>query len=173
MKQLMEEIMFHRGMTIKHLEYSKDNLIDAQNKLRMGTYANKLVMFDPFKCVYEEIVNEPDEEKLTLGGKKLPKLNEEFQVQGSNREFSRTTYVLLDKGTLPTGKTEEQIEKSEEENFPYRDILNQSFMRYNQFFAFGATITIPGDFTLHAGDAIFLDVPLLENARRAKRKRDG
>jgi|TARA_R100000030_G_scaffold26664_1_gene19405 hypothetical protein len=150
------------------LEFSKDNLIDAQNKLRMGTYANKLVMFDPFKCVYEEIVNEPDEEKLTLGGKKLPKLNEEFQVQGSNREFSRTTYVLLDKGTLPTGKTEEQIEKSEEENFPYRDILNQSFMRYNQFFAFGATITIPGDFTLHAGDAIFLDVPLLENARRQK-----
>tara|TARA_Y100001938_G_scaffold72819_1_gene100997 strand:- start:242 stop:499 length:258 start_codon:yes stop_codon:yes gene_type:complete len=35
-------------------------------------------------------------------------------------------------------------------------------MRYNQFLSFTATITIPGDFTLHAGDAIFLDVPLLE-----------
>ena len=143
------------------IEYSKNNLVDAQNKLRMGTYSNKCVLFDPFNCFYEVVVNEPSED-LELAGKNLPKLNPDFNIPGKYKEFSRTTFYLLDKGTLPTGDTKEQIEKSDEENLEYKDILNQSFMRYNQFFAFAATITIPGDFTLHAGDAIFLDVPMLE-----------
>jgi hypothetical protein len=34
-------------------------------------------------------------------------------------------------------------------------------MRYNQLFASKCTITIAGDFSLHAGDVIFLDVPEL------------
>ena len=32
-------------------------------------------------------------------------------------------------------------------------------MRMNQVFSQKTTITIPGDFTLHAGDAIFVDAP--------------
>ena len=92
----------------------------------------------------------------------INKLNKELEVPGAEREFSRTTYYLLDKGTLPSGNTTQQIEKSEEENFEYRDVLNQSIMRYNQFISFAASITIPGDFSLHAGDMIHLDVPLLE-----------
>ena len=35
-------------------------------------------------------------------------------------------------------------------------------MRYNQFLTFTADITIPADYSLHAGDVIHLDVPLLE-----------
>jgi hypothetical protein len=70
--------------------------------------------------------------------------------------------MLLDKGTLPTGKTNQQVEKSKEENFDPQNILNQAIMRYNQLFSAITTITIPGDFSLHAGDAVFIDAPELQ-----------
>ena len=66
---------------------------------------------------------------------------------------------------MPTGDTNQQIEKSDEENFEYKDILNQSIMRYNQFFSSMATVTIPGDFSLSAADMVYLDVPQLEEER--------
>ena len=150
----------------KALEYSKDNLINAQSKLRVGTNTTRVVLFDPFRCVYEvktlESKQIEENDKYKTGGKKLPTFNKELNVPGKDKEFSRTTFHILDTGSLPTGNTEQQIEKSGEENFEYGAIVNQSIMRYNQFLSFSASITIPADFDLHAGDAIYLDVPLLE-----------
>ena len=34
-------------------------------------------------------------------------------------------------------------------------------MRYNQLYSIKTTITIAGDFSLHAGDAVFVDAPEL------------
>lgn len=149
------------GYDAKALEYSKDNSIDVQEKLQMGTYSTRTILFDPFTCYYEVVVeNAKDKESsLTLAGKELPTLNPEFNREGANKDFSRTTYMLLDKGTLPTGNTTQQIEKSTEQNFDPKKILNQSIRRYNQLFSVMITITIPGDFSLHAGDAIFIDAP--------------
>ena len=150
----------------KALEYSKDNLINAQSKLRVGTNTTRVVLFDPFRCTYEvrtlESKQIEENDKYKTGGKKLPTFNKELNVPGKDKEFSRTTFHILDTGSLPTGNTEQQIEKSGEENFEYGAIVNQSIMRYNQFLSFSASITIPADFDLHAGDAIYLDVPLLE-----------
>ena len=73
--------------------------------------------------------------------------------------------MLLDKGTLPAGDTKQQIDKSTEENFDAKNILSQSTMRYNQLFTSKSEVTIPGDFSLHAGDAIFMDAPP-ENAKK-------
>ncbi len=67
--------------------------------------------------------------------------------------------MLIDTGTLPTGDTKQQIKKSKEKNFDPKNILNQSTMRYNQFFSTSIEITITGDFSLHAGDYIFIDSP--------------
>ena len=67
-------------------------------------------------------------------------------------------YFVLDTGTLPTGDSNTQIKKSGEEiSYPSKHSL-PSIMRYNQLFTSQVTITIPGDFSLHAGDAIFLDM---------------
>jgi len=85
----------------------------------------------------------------------------EFDVAGLNKEFSRTTYYLLDTGTLPTGNTRQQIGKSQEVNFDVKNILNQSIMRYNQLYSSMITVTIAGDFSLHAGDVVYVDVPEL------------
>ncbi len=156
------------GYDIKALEYSKDNAIDVQKKLQMGAFSTRTVLFDPFNCTYQVITPSADQKKSAYktAGKDLPKLNDEFNKSGSNKDFSRTTYMLLDRGTLPTGggkgKGSEQVKKSGEQNFEPQSILNQSIMRYNQLYSQQAKITIPGDFSLHAGDVIFLDVPELQ-----------
>ena len=151
------------GYDIKALDYAKDNSVDVQDKLQMGAFSTRTILFDPFNCFYQVITPNAKEreESLKLAGKELPVLNKEFDRGGKNKEFSRTTYYLLDKGTLPAGTTKQQIEKSKEENFEYKDILNQSIMRYGQLFSMKTTITIPGDFSLHAGDVVFLDAPEL------------
>ena len=156
------------GYDAKALDYVKDNAVNVQDKLQMGAFSTRTVLFDPFNCYYEVITpNAKEKEKsLKLGGKELPVLNKEFNREGNNKEFSRTQYMLLDKGTLPTGggtgKGQEQLNKSKEENFLPKDILNQAIMRYGQLFSQKSTITIAGDFSLHAGDVIFLDAPELQ-----------
>lgn len=156
------------GYDVKALEYQKDNNINVQNKLQMGAFSTRTILFDPFSCYYEVITPSAEQKKgsYKTAGKDLPKLNDEFERPGKNKEFSRTTYYLLDKGTLPTGsgsgKGSEQIKKSKEQNFEPKEILNQSIMRYGQLFSQKSTITIPGDFSLHAGDVIFVDAPELQ-----------
>ena len=158
------------GYDVKALDYEKDNRVDIQDKLQMGAFSTRTILFDPFSCFYQVVTEsaKDKEESLKLAGKELPVLNKEFdrQGQGRNKEFSRTQYMLIDKGTLPagtgTGKSQQQIQKSKEENFEPAAILNQSIRRYGQLFSSKATITIAGDFSLHAGDVVFLDVPELQ-----------
>jgi hypothetical protein len=163
------------GYDAKALDYSKDNRVDVQEKLQMGAFSTRTVLFDPFTCYYEVLTpNAKEKEKsLKLGGKELPVLNPEFNRTGQNKDFSRTTYMLLDKGSLPTGDTKQQIEKSREENFEPKDILNQAIMRYNQLYSIKTTITIAGDFSLHAGDAIFMDAPELAPETKDVSKENG
>jgi len=156
------------GYDVKALEYEKDNRVDVQDKLQLGAFSTRTILFDPFSCFYQVITAsaKDKEESLKLAGKELPVLNKEFDRAGRNKEFSRTQYMLIDKGTLPagtgTGKNQQQLQKSKEENFEPAAILNQSIRRYGQLFSSKATITIAGDFSLHAGDVVFLDVPELQ-----------
>lgn len=140
---------------------------DIVKKLEAGTYSTRTILFDPFDCYYE-VINPntqggesipASEKKLKKAGKNLPKINPKFNVEGKNKDFSKTKYYLIDRGSLPTGPTEEQIRKSKDPNFDPRRILNQSSMRYNQLFSSKTTITIFGDFSLHAGDLIWIDPP--------------
>jgi len=154
------------GYDIKALEYEKDNRVNIQKKFEMGAYSTRTIVFDPFNCYYEIInpIAENTKDSLKTGGKDLPsrRINKEFIREGYNKEFSRTQYMLIDTGTLPTGDTKQQIQKSKEPNFDPKRILNQSSMRYNQLFAFTCTILIPGDFSLHAGDLVKFDAPELQ-----------
>lgn len=144
------------GYDGKVLEQQADNAVNAQEKFQMGAYGTRLIVFDPFNCYYEVVKQTAESAKkgTKLAGKDLPKLNDKFKS-----DFTRTTYMLIDKGTLPTGSTKQQIEKSTEQNFESKNVLNQAIRRYNQMFAGMQTITIAGDFALHAGDVIFLDTP--------------
>ena len=164
------------GYDQKILRFQKMNNVNVQEKLKMGTFTNRTVLFDPFTCYYEVKTVSPGGD-LKTGGKELfldECRNKEFDIQGENKEFSRTQYFLLDKGTAPTGNADQQIEKSGEENFEYGQIANQSMMRYNQLYAMRASITIAGNFSLHAGDAIFIDSPGLQKKNTSDvDRRDG
>ena len=161
------------GYDMKALQFEKENAVNVQNKLRMGAYSTRTVVFNPFNCKYEVLGKEAkkveEEEGIQTAGESLPVFNPEFNVDGKKIDFSRTMYMLLDTGSLPTGEaekpvatTKKQLEKSESQNYQPAKILAQSVMRYNQLFAAMNTITIAGDFSLHAGDAIFVDAPELE-----------
>tara|TARA_B100000131_G_scaffold222820_1_gene214389 strand:- start:219 stop:581 length:363 start_codon:yes stop_codon:yes gene_type:complete len=70
--------------------------------------------------------------------------------------------MLVDPGVLPPGDTKEQVGVSTEPRFKAQQILNQGIRRYNQMFSAQQTVTIAGDFTLHAGDAIYIDTPSIK-----------
>jgi|TARA_Y100000289_G_scaffold51136_1_gene52166 hypothetical protein len=149
------------GYDIKALSFSKDNIQNTEDKERVGARDTRIVTFDPFNGLYKiSTPNSGDtEDSITTGGEKLPTQNPELIRPGANKNFSRTTYALKDTGSLPSGTTEQQLEKSKDENLKVEKVLNQSIMRYNQFFSFKAEVVIPGDFSLHAGDAVYIDSP--------------
>jgi len=163
------------GYDLKALEYSRDNAVNVQGKHMMGGYSTRCISFNPFSCEYSEEILSADtslsgltgeapgnQEELTLAGKNFWQSNKEFDSEELNKSFTRTTWNIKDTGTLPGGKTDQQIDKSKEENFELENIFNQSIQRYQQLFGQVSTVVVAGDFSLHAGDAVFIDAPKLE-----------
>ena len=154
-----------KGYHIKALTLDVDNRINVEQKKALGATNTKSVKIDPFTTQYE--VTKFDafatQDKLKLAGKELPPDNTVFDTKPS-----RTTFFFTTTGQQHMGKSEEQIEKSKDENFKKSDVVNQAIMRYNQLFAFQITITIPGEFSLHAGDTVYMDIPeISESENRA------
>lgn len=144
------------GYDIKALTYVNNNRMNVQKKLMLGYQSTKIETFNPYTLQYSvSTLNSEDfVDAYQLGGKELFKLNPEFESEGS-----RKTFVIQSVGVNPTGTTDQQLKKSKDEDFEFTKILNQSIMRYNQLFSSKVEITIPGDFSLHAGDVIQFDAP--------------
>ena len=149
---------------IKALTLDTDNRVNVQKKLAQGAYNIRSIAINPFNTNYEvktiDAFDPKVQEKLKLAGKGLPTQNEVFTKNGADANFSRTTYYLTTVGQKHIGDPDtDQIQKAEDENFEKNEVVNQSIMRYNQLFASQITITIPGEFSLHAGDVVFMDIP--------------
>ena len=152
------------GYDLKALEYSRDSANNVQGKMMMGAFSNQIATFDLYNPDFseEELSSEKGGESkgsqssLTLAGEELPLYNKDYYVP------TRLSWSVLDTGSQPGGTTEEQLDKSKEENFDLKNIFNQSIMRYNQLFSSTVTVTVGGDFSLHAGAAIFIDGPTLK-----------
>ena len=148
------------------IKMSMSNRFDAAQKLRSGVYNTKLILFDPFNCQYDEIKEGVDTESdgTTNAGLKLPVINKKF-----DKIPTRTTFMLRDTGVLPTGDVEEQVKKNEEEIFEVANVLNQAIRRYSQFSIGAVEVDIFGDFSLHAGQTIFIDAPTTEQGEDVKK----
>ena len=162
------------GYDVKALTYSKDNVADLTKKQRMGAWDTKLSTFDLYSFTWEEseFNAEDSQQYLKLAGKSFPKLNEELNKEGEYWNATRGTFMVLSPGNLVEGSglgaSQEQLTKSKEKNFEAKKILNQSIMRYNQLFTSKVNITIPGDFSLRAGDAVWFDsVDVKESKNKA------
>ena len=148
------------------IKMSMSNRFDAAQKLRSGVYNTKLILFDPFNCQYDEIKEGVDTESdgTTNAGLKLPVINKKF-----DKIPTRTTFMLRDTGVLPTGDVKEQVKKNEEEIFEVANVLNQAIRRYSQFSIGAVEVDIFGDFSLHAGQTIFIDAPTTEQGEDIKK----
>jgi hypothetical protein len=150
------------GYNRKIFSYSFDNSIKIDNLLKSGAFTNSsLVSFDPYTNNFEE--NEfSDVERLksrNIGGLEPPKIAGDLDIWN---KASRISYRFNDTGTLPPGTNlEKQLEFSDELNFNTDEILRQSYTRYNNLFAIKLSVTIAGDFGVHAGDLIECDFPEL------------
>ena len=148
------------GYQVKAVEYEKDNKINVQDKFKMGFQSTRIITFNPFDGYYEVKNSEAKTDDIDTAGKELPTMSKELKCEGQGKDYTRTTYYIKDIGTLNSGNTsEEQVGKSKEENFEFSEIENQAIRRYNQLYSAETSITIPGDFSLHAGDTLRIDGP--------------
>ena len=146
------------GYDVKAMSYETD-IADASKQSEQGSKKTKQITFDPANFNFTHVVlsaieavgNAAQFEPLKTAAEELPKFNPNFL-----EEAARTTISLLDSGTTKT------LDDSESENYTTKDIENQSIMRYNQMFATRVSVTIPGSFSLHAGDLVFFDGPSLQ-----------
>ena len=156
------------GYDVKALSLDMDNRIDVQKKKQMGAYSTRSFLLDPFKGIWESVtenaLGQEGKEKvkdgnLKLAGEGLPNLNASFDKDEADTGFTRTTWNMISTGQLNFGPIADQLDKSKKINFDYSKVFNQSIRRYNQVFASQITIVIPGNFSLHAGDTVFMDIP--------------
>lgn len=154
----------------KILNYDMNRSVDLGSNLTLGAYNNRTIYFDPYQFKYTAKtfnITEQEGVKHTGGS------NEDFDF--INPIFTETPTrlmsAILDLGTLPTGAdAKAQLERwasnTEESNDKVMDRMVQSIMRYNQMYSVVTSITIPGDFSLRAGDIIQCDFPRVSGDTR-------
>ena len=156
------------GYDAKVLTYDINRDIDLQENLMLGTYNNRSIFFDYFAFNYKVVPF-----NITEQSKKIAIAGKEGKNDNVAKEFTasptRLMNHVLDVGTLPKGITttaqlEDWKNDPAESNFKAEDIMVQSIMRYNQIFSIKTQITIPGDFSIKAGDLVTLDVPELKGS---------
>jgi len=149
----------------KILSVNIERDIDLQQNLTLGTYANRSLFFDfaGMKYIVRDYnVDENQKDRIkNAGSQEITWVAEEFR-KGPSRLMNH----ILDVGVLPPGTTpEEQLahwkKNKEKPTYDAANTMVQSIMRYNQLFTIKTNITIPGDFSLRAGDLIHCDFPEL------------
>lgn len=150
------------GYDRKILNYDLKRSVDLQSNLMLGAYKNRTLYWDPYQFKYEAKTFDITEQK-------------DVKHAGSSDDFdfvnpvftetpTRLMTSILDVGTMPSGKDAKEqlkrfIDKTDESNDKVMDRMVQSVMRYNQLYSVVTSITIPGDFSLRAGDMIQCDFP--------------
>ena len=151
---------------VKALKMETSNNVNVQKKMMMGTYSSKTMLIDPCDGMITNQLNSAEAfakgDQVELGGEALPTLNKDFFSQEQGKDYSYISFQLASSGQINYGKIEDQLSKSKDLNFNAATTFNQSKMRYNQLFAAEITIVIPGDFSLHAGDSVWMDITLTD-----------
>ena len=172
----------------KILTYDINSDVDVGKNLMMGMYNNRSLFFNPLSFSYEvrsfPEVNVPPVEGQIVEEDTTVLSNEQYLANTENagsesvgklikEEFrqspTRLMSFIMDTGVLPNGvDSQEQLnnwsgdKEKEKENYDVANTMVQSIMRYNQLFTVKTDITIPGDFSIKAGDLIECDFPKLE-----------
>ena len=142
------------------INYQIDRDVDVKESLTMGMYHNRTIFFDPLAFNYHVRIYDVNEqkEKLSTAGDR-----EKFAASLLPTEFTQTPTrfmsAVLDNGVLPEGinsdaQLAEWRSNKTQPNYDSPNAQAQSVMRYNQLFTIQINITIPGDFSIKAGDLV-------------------
>ena len=176
------------GYDAKVLTYDINSDIDVGKNLMMGMYNNRSIFFDPLSFSYEvRSFPEPEvpqvEGQIVKEGEDVPTMREyleKLENAGEEpvseliaKEFrqspTRFMSFVTDNGVMPSGITsQDQLNNwsdgKTKDNYDFKNAASQSIMRYSQLFTVKTEITIPGDFTIKAGDIIKCDFPDLSGS---------
>ena len=175
------------GYDAKIMTCDIDSDVDVGKNLMMGMYNNRSIFFDPLSFSYEvrsfpepevpqtegQIVDEKTTPQVPSSEDYVAKTETAAEEPASEliaKEFrqspTRLMSFVLDTGAIPSGTTsQEQLvtwnDDKTKPDFDIKDTMSQSIMRYNQLFTVKTEITIPGDFTIKAGDLVECSFPEL------------
>jgi hypothetical protein len=154
---------------VKALKMETSNKVNVKKKQEIGANSNKTFLINPFSGEVTNQLNAAETfakgNEVKLAGAELPTLNKDFTSDEPGKEYSYISFQLASTGQLNYGPIKDQLSKSKDLNFDAATTFNQSKMRYNQLFAAEITIVIPGDFSLHAGDSVWMDIPQTDTSQ--------
>ena len=139
------------GYTGKIINYDSNNTSDMKDKLMMGAFNSSVNLFNPFESSFNcnPLSITSQESGITYAGTEYGKNLNPFFVKDASRYFTSNESI--------GGLTD--IDQSKEYDIEKSQILSTSTSRYNQLFSIKVNITIPADFSLEAGEMIFIDIP--------------
>jgi hypothetical protein len=136
----------------KILNYSFINSVDIHKQLVSGgLYSTQLRSFSTYDNGYGENLFSYDKQVNEDNNAGKEKIKLPFQDKAT-----RISTKILSPGVVKDGNN---FDQSKLLNLDTDKIVRQSFMRYNNLFSTRLTITIAGDFGLHAGDLVYCDFP--------------
>ncbi len=152
------------GYNVKALSLETNNKVNVKRKKQAGAYFGSCKTLDIYnlKLTNNELSGEKNAEssEVKLAGEKLPTIKSSFDGEGkADSNHTRNIWQFITTGQRHFGPIDQQLSESKEINFDVKGVFTQSLMRYNQLFASEVTVVIPGDFSLHAGDAVWVDIP--------------
>lgn len=149
------------GYDGKIVSYSIDADIDLQQNMALGVYNNRTLAYDPanFNYIVQGFDISQQKGKIDTAGRS--------NLESGNlvdKDFTQTPTRLmtavLDVGYNQPGTGDDMIKNNRQndnstiQNDKALNNLVQHVMRYNQLFTIQTKITIPGDFSIRAGDMI-------------------
>lgn len=139
------------GYTGKILNYNFNNTSDMKDKLTMGAFNTSVNLFNSFESSFNcnPLNITTQESGITYAGTEYGKNLNSLFISNPSRFFT---------GNESIGAFTE-VSQSKEYDLEKSKILSASTSRYNQLFTVKINITIPADFSLEAGEMIFVDFP--------------
>ena len=145
------------GYDAKIINYKSLKTIDVQKNLESGAYGGRLETYNPYSEVYNpKAAAVANEDQKPRGGTEFPKISPDFAVYG---EHTRRFIHRMDIGQVGSGNRGRQLEKRKDENLESTKTIVQSAMTYNKLFTLSLQVTVPGEFSLRAGQLIHCDFP--------------
>jgi hypothetical protein len=139
------------GYTGKIIDYNYNDTSDMKDKLTMGTFNSSVNLFNSFESSFNcnPLDIKSQESGVTFAGTEYGKNLNDLFISSPSRFFTSNEAIGAYK----------ELDQSKGYDLQKSEILSTSASRYNQLFMVKVNITIPADFSLEAGELIFVDFP--------------